>query len=253
MKEGLSSQEIMIIVNRWIGVYGGYLGDFSYRTHAEFYPEYCNLDFDPYEYEGTTRERFIEIISNATPDDQAKIVRGVIERFPIEADDAPATRTLELSDKLLAASARIEGSAIVQSPDLKIASEVVMRAINDAETLLASTGATSSVDRIHTALHGFLIAACDLEGIGYPSDPSLPKLFKLLRDKHPGLCDIGPRSSDVTRILGSLASAIDALQPIRNRASVAHPNSVLLDRPEALLVINSSRTILAYLDEKLTS
>ena len=253
MKEGLSSQEIMIIVNRWIGVDSGYLGDFSYRTHAEFYPEYCNLDFDPYVYEGTTRERFIEIISSASPDDQSKIVRGVIERFPIEAEYAPATRTVELRDKLLAASSRIEGSAIVQSPDLKIASEVVMRAINDAETLLASTGATSSVDRIHTALHGFLIAACDQEGIDYPCDPSLPKLFKLLRDNHPGLRDMGPRSSDVSRILGSLASAIDALQPIRNRASVAHPNSVLLDRPEALLVINSSRTILSYLDEKLTS
>jgi len=251
MEDRLSSQEIMIIVNRWIGVHGGYLGDFSYRTHAEFYPEYCNLDFDPYKYEGTTRERFIEIVSQAAPGDQTKIVRGVLERFPLEAGDAPATRTVEVRNKLIAAAARIEGTASVQSPNLKIASEVVRRAISDAETLLANTGATSSVDRIHTALHGFLITACDEQGIAYPTDPSLTKLFKLLREKHPGLSDMGPRSNDVSRILGSLASAMDALQPIRNRASVAHPNRVLLERPEALLVINSAMTILAYLDEKL--
>ena len=64
---------------------------------------------------------------------------------------------------------------------------------------------------------------------------------------------MGPRSNDIARILSSLASAIDAMQPIRNRASIAHPNTVLLDRPEALLVVNSARTILAYLDEKLVT
>jgi hypothetical protein len=79
----------MKIVDHWIGVSGGYLGDFSYRTHAEFYPGYCGLDFDPYDYEGTTRERFIETTSGAGPRDQARIVHGVLERFPIGADDAP--------------------------------------------------------------------------------------------------------------------------------------------------------------------
>ena len=85
--------EITRLVNRYVGVSGGYLGDFSHRTHADFYPEYCDLDINPYEYEGTTRERFIQILSSRHPGDQAKIIRGVIERFPIEAADAPATRT----------------------------------------------------------------------------------------------------------------------------------------------------------------
>ena len=54
---------MMKVVNRYIGVAGGYIGDFSYRTHAEFYPEYCDLAIDPNNYAGTTRERFIEIRS----------------------------------------------------------------------------------------------------------------------------------------------------------------------------------------------
>ena len=82
----LTKSEIMKIVNRYIGVSGGYLGDFSYRTHAEFYSEYCGLDnIDPYRIEGTTRERFIKILSECEPRVQAKILRGVVDRFEVGA------------------------------------------------------------------------------------------------------------------------------------------------------------------------
>lgn len=36
----LSRQEIYKVVNDYIGVSQGYLGDFSYRSHEEFYPYY---------------------------------------------------------------------------------------------------------------------------------------------------------------------------------------------------------------------
>ena len=86
----------MKIVNRYIGVTGGYLGDFSYRTHADFYPEYCDLEIDPHRYEGTTRQRFIAIISEQEPWVQARVVRGVTERFPVDGPASPPTRTKEL-------------------------------------------------------------------------------------------------------------------------------------------------------------
>ncbi|WP_156815665.1 hypothetical protein [Pseudanabaena sp. PCC 6802] len=56
---GLTSPEIMKVVNRYIGVSDGYLGDFSYRSHAEFYPEYCELDIDPSQLQGTTCENLL--------------------------------------------------------------------------------------------------------------------------------------------------------------------------------------------------
>jgi hypothetical protein len=43
---------------------------------------------------------------------------------------------------------------------------------------------------------------------------------------------------------------VDALNPLRNKASVAHANPVLLPEPEAMLVINAARSILHYVDEK---
>jgi hypothetical protein len=52
-------------------------------------------------------------------------------------------------------------------------------------------------------------------------------------------------------MLGAMATVVDVLNPLRNKASVAHPNQQLLAEPEALLVINSVRTLLNYLDSKL--
>lgn len=65
---GLNNSEITKIVNRYIGVSDGYLGDFSYRTYEEFYQEYCNLDINPYRYQGTTRKRFIAILKSSPPE-----------------------------------------------------------------------------------------------------------------------------------------------------------------------------------------
>jgi hypothetical protein len=49
-------------------------------------------------------------------------------------------------------------------------------------------------------------------------------------------------------MLRALASIIDAANPVRNMASVAHPSAQSLDEPEAMLVVNACRSILQYLD-----
>lgn len=79
----LTRPEIYRLVHDYIGVSSGYLGDFSYRTHQEFYPYYCDLDIDPLVYEGTTRERFINILESSDSTTQAKIVNGVLKKYPV--------------------------------------------------------------------------------------------------------------------------------------------------------------------------
>lgn len=245
----LTRGEIQRIVNRYIGVQGGYLGDFSYASHAAFYSEYCDLDIDPYEFEGTTRERFIGILSSQPAQNQARIIRGLLDRCPV--DEGPDTRTPELRDELLRLADRCDGH-MVQSHLPTSASEVVARAIADAEALLRATGATSGVDRVHTALHGYLIAACAAAGIARAPDASMAALLKTLRREHPRLQDLGPRSADIERILNACGTIADALNPVRNRASVAHPNEMLLPAEEAALVINAARSVLSYLSAKLS-
>jgi hypothetical protein len=69
---------------------------------------------------------------------------------------------------------------------------------------------------------------------------------------HPKLSDLGPRSQDIRTVLNACASILDAMLPVRNQASVAHPNAELLGEAEARLVINVGRTLLHYLDAKLS-
>lgn len=247
----MSKQEIIRLVNRYIGVSGGYLGDFSYRSHREFYPEYCDLDIEPQKYTGTTRERFILVLEHASPDVQARIIRGTLAKYPPDPDQWE-TRTQALHDDLLGVAQRLEGSA-VNAQVTAITSSTVERAIRDAETLIRESGATSGVDRIHTLLHGYLKAVCHDHGIAHDGDASMTVLFKRLREQHSAFADSGPRAQDVTQVLRGLAQVMDALNPIRNNASMAHPNESLLDGAEAMLVINAARTVLHYIDQKLTT
>ncbi len=79
----LTRSELYRLVNDYIEVSGGYLGDFSYRTHKEFYPYYCNLDINSYDYEGTTRERFIKILESSDAITQAKIIGRVLTKYTV--------------------------------------------------------------------------------------------------------------------------------------------------------------------------
>lgn len=243
----LTNQDIYKLVNHYIGVSGGYLGDFSYRTHAEFYHEFCDLDINPNDYPGTTRERFITILKQNPPNVQAIIIRGILEKYPAGSSNI---RTKELHQTFTLLAARLAGVPTIATPNLIITSDVVERAIKDAEMLVQTSGATSGVDRIHTALHGYLIAVCADARITHSADASINELFKALKAQHPALNGFGSRAEEVTKIIRGFGGILDTLNPIRNHASVAHPNNELLEQDEAVLVINAARTILHYLNAK---
>lgn len=143
------------------------------------------------------------------------------------------------------------GPAPVATPALTIRSDSVERALADAEQLIYSRGAASGVDRVHTALHGYLKGIAEQASIQFPDGAGITTLFKLLRKSHPALRVPEPRAGDIDRVIRSLSIILDALNPIRNKASRAHPTDAVLHEPEAMLVINSVRTLLHYLDVKL--
>lgn len=249
----LTNIERYKVVNEYIGVSeDGYLGNFSYRTHQEFYPKYCNLDIDPLEIQGSTRRRFIKILKKESPINQAKILRGVLKKFPVEFfPEEQRKKKKELYEEITKIIKRLEGGTPISPPILTITSEVVERAINDAKMLIERRGATSGVDRIHTALHGYLKAICSKENIEIEENSTLTAIFKRLIKEHPSFQTKGARQKDIEKILKSISNILDALNPLRNIASVAHPNIDLLEEDEAMLVINSAQTILNYLNSKL--
>ena len=139
----------------------------------------------------------------------------------------------------------------VPIPVLSITSDTVERALADSERLVQTGGAVSGVDRIHTVFHGYLKEVCADSKISIPEDASLTQVFKAIRTSHPNFKDKGTRGSDIDRIAQSMSTILDALNPIRNQASLAHPNDVVLEEAEATLVINSVRTLLNYVDSKI--
>lgn len=132
-------------------------------------------------------------------------------------------------------------------------SETIQEALADAQALLRTRGPVSAVDRVHTALHAYLRTACDQIGIVLPKDATANQFLKQLIENHPALHDLGPRTDDIRRILRTSASIVDAMGSIRNQASLAHPNEDLLDKEEALFVVNIARSLIRFLDAKLSN
>jgi hypothetical protein len=250
--DGLKLSEIHWVVSDYIGVAGGYLGDFTHATHREFYAAFCDLSLDVDSFPGRTmRERFLAILTAADPPSQAAILIGVARRFPPGSE---IQRTSLTQRRLLSFAKRCREIAAVGHAEPTITSEVVQKALAEATTLLSTHGPTSAVDRVHTALHGYLRTVCraaELDLSALPSDPRITVYFKVLRQQHPALKDLGAQDEAMKSVFLSLANILKEFDTIRNNASLAHANEVLLGRHEALLVINVARATLQYLDAKL--
>jgi hypothetical protein len=144
-----------------------------------------------------------------------------------------------------------QSTSLVESPILQTTADKVREALADAEELLKSCPASSAVDRLHTAFHGYLQEQCLSHSISYNPSDSITALFKRLREGHPRLKGEIAKHEEIKRICNSLAAIIDSLNPIRNQLSRAHPNEEVVDEDEALLVVNIIRTLFHYLDSKL--
>ena len=139
----------------------------------------------------------------------------------------------------------------VNTPVVENTTETVERAFRDCELLVSMHGAPSGVDRIHTAFHGYLRLICSKESICVPSNASTTQLFKAIQKNHPAFLKDSPRKNDTEKIARSIAVIIDALNPVRNDGSLAHPNEDLLQDSEATLVINCVNTLLHYINGKI--
>lgn len=215
----------------------------------ELYP------FEIWEGTNTFNDEFQLLYFTAPPEEYAEIEEGL--RIPKEGSGGfreVASVIGEISEyyiRFVAVGVRVDAApAPVPRPQLKITSEAVEHALGDAEELLRSRAAVSAVDRAHTAVHGYLWQISSDAQIKAPDDASITQLFKRLRAEHPRLKGA---NDEVGRILSSLASIVDSANTIRNRSSLAHPNEQLLADAEAMVVINSLRTLLHYLDAKLAA
>jgi len=85
---------------------------------------------------------------------------------------------------------------------------------------------------------------------GFTVTANVEALFGLIRDHHERFKNLGTQSRNIITILRSLAKVFTAVNDIHNKGSLAHPNE-LLEKDEAMLVINTAWTVLQYIDAKI--
>lgn len=248
----MSKAEHRKLIRLYLGVNGGYLGEFSDIGVLEKFYILAGVVVDPRSLPGTNRDKFEHILERATPTEQAAIVRGALKMHPPDVSRCDG-RTQDVHDDLMAVAARLEGCAPVAIRRPIVTCDVVEQAIDQAEDLIGKRGFSSAVDRVHTMLHGYLRNLCDEAGIDYTEKQLISGLFGLIRQQHPAFQAAGPRQGEMVQIFRSMSNIMDALNPIRNESSMAHPNKELMDAPEAGLVIDLARTILHYIDSKVAA
>lgn len=243
----LDIKHVNKLVNKYIGVSSGRLGDFSYRTHREFYMD-CDLDINPDGYEGTTREKFIKILLEQKPENQAKILRAILERFLVNQEYAPQTRTKEMFNEVMNWINNLEQNRniAIASPVICTDLKAVSLTLDDAESYLKNGKIISAVDRTHTGIHGYLKTICEGRGIEFLKTDSSYVLINKIKDSQ----EIKSQGEHITKIFRNLGSILQNMDALRDNNSLAHPNPILLDDAEAELFINSARTLLHYLDAK---
>lgn len=255
----LTKSEIYRLVNDYIGVSDGYLGDFSYRSHAEFYPHYCNLDINPLEIEGTTRERFILILEQASPAEQAKILEGTFRKYPVsdfpedqrEQKQAIYTEFQRIIKRLEASSGSPSDASIaaaIGNLNAEYVRELWERAL--ARRVEDPEGAV-------TAARSLLESTCkhilDDLNVQHNDRLDLPALYRLVA----GNLNLAPKQHDeeiFKRILGGCQSVVGGLAGLRNSLSDAHGKGRRSVRPasrHAELAVNLAGTMATFLIQTL--
>jgi hypothetical protein len=189
----------------------------------------------------TSVERYIEFSELKKDPQTSSAFRQIAEAF----------RELGKHVRFIAVSPISDTKDLVPQPNPEITTEAVERALKDSQQLIFTSGAASAVDRVHTALHGYLRAICSKKHFQCSDRASLTELFKVVRTNHSSLKNSGIGMEESKKLLGALATMVDTINTLRNGASIAHPNDKILEEAEAVLAINCTRTILHYLDTKL--
>jgi hypothetical protein len=258
-----SGKEINSVV-AYIGGEGGYLANFTYANHAQFYPLYCGLDIDTNAYEGTTRIRFITILNQAKPHEQAKIMQGVLDKIPFSSfeyqleDGTLIQRDFNnkkrLFDEITKWIEQLKGNGLVEMEELIHSYEFVEETLNQCQTLILQHSSSAALDRAHTALHGYFKKACEDAGLNITeNNPKIQDYWSKIRREHPNFqIDVKEYHSPISQMVGSIAKLLENLNEARNNHAFSHPNEDIMGEEEAKFCINLFRSILQYVDRKVS-
>ena len=126
--------------------------------------------------------------------------------------------------------------------------DVVTKAIEDAELFMRDGKFDSAFDRVHTAFHGYLRKKLDDLGESYEESDTLNQLYNKLHT-YVSSNIAADQSSIIKTALRSASGIISSINDLRNRHSLAHPNGSIINSREAKLCIKLVKDLTDYIEQ----
>lgn len=129
-----------------------------------------------------------------------------------------------------------------------ILTDVVKKALEDAELLMRDGKFDSAFDRIHTVFHGYLRKMLDDLNESYEESDTLSQLYNKL---HVYICNkMEKEHAEIIRTtLRSASGIISSINDFRNRYSLAHPNKSIISKREAEFCIRLIKELVDYIEK----
>ncbi len=125
--------------------------------------------------------------------------------------------------------------------------EVIEKAIVDAEAFMTDGKYTSAFDRIHTALMGYFRKKLNDLSVTYEESDTLGQLYNKIHEYVAQNMTTNVSGLIKTAIRSS-SGIISSINELRNRHSLAHPNDDLISDKEAKLCINMAKILSDYIE-----
>lgn len=147
-----------------------------------------------------------------------------------------------------------EAEVVTDTPRVTFAriatrTSTIKASLSDADSFMNAGRFDSALDRIHTAFHGYLRKLLTDYEVPYVESDSIPQLYAKLHSFY-GTRIQPPKVGDLVKTaMRSAAGIISVLNDARNRHTVSHPNTELIQQREAKLVIQMIKLMVDYIEE----
>ena len=252
--KGLQSYEVKFVVSRWIGTNrddpSSGLAWFTHDELTEFLAGDCGVpDFVPgvtEDDEQSKRERLTVVMERACIKCQAAIVEGLLRRADLDPPPGDSVRKRAkikgLLDKLKQAD---EHLVLLDMP----VPDIAAHALEAVSALVDQGKYMQAVDRIHTALHACVRDLAIEVDVDIEKKDGLLEQFSAVRDRHAAFAvQDGDRAT--ADVLKGLSRALDGINSMRNKHSLAHPSTQPLAQEEARLAVNAGCALLQYVVDR---
>jgi hypothetical protein len=142
-----------------------------------------------------------------------------------------------------------DNSADVDFRQIVSRSDTIKKAIDDSNVFIREGKYDSAVDRIHTALHGYLRQLLTEHHVAYENEDNLSSLYNKLHEYYKNNIQPYDVATKIKTILRSGGGIINSVNELRNNNTISHPNILLIQKREALLVIRFLNAIVDYIED----